>query len=290
MTVFVTAIALAVCAAATAISQPVFLQSIVSGHAVSATASIKDEDTSMIQDVRLDILYDNYPHPEGQVALWGFSCLVRGTEKTILFDTGELGDSLLANMTTSGVDPKEIDQIVSSHDHYDHTGGLDKLLGECESPEVFLFDSFSSELKQRARALGADVVENSNSVEVCRNVFTTGEMDGPVPEQALILRTRAGLIVLTGCAHPGVAEMVARAKELFQDDVLLILGGFHLLQSSPEAIGKVISDLRELSVRCVAPSHCTGDVARRMFEEAFGDDFVGIETGSTIRLTDLLDE
>ncbi|RKX21594.1 MAG: MBL fold metallo-hydrolase [Candidatus Zixiibacteriota bacterium] len=242
----------------------------------------------MIQDVRIEVLYDNYPHPEGKKELWGFSCLISGTEKTILFDTGDVGDTLLANMSAQGVDPKTIDQIVISHDHYDHTGGLDKLLGECESPTVFLLESFSPETKQLCARPGVNVVENSNSIEICRDVYTTGEMAGPLSEQALILRTSAGLIVVMGCAHPGVVEMVAKAKELLDDDILFIMGGFHLLDHSEDMIDGVIASLQEFPVRYVAPTHCTGDVARRMFKEAYGNNFIEVGVGSTIALSDLL--
>ena len=265
-------------------------QPVLAEQTLNITDSAHTEDTTMLQDVRFDILYDNYPHPQGEVALWGFSCLIRGTEKTILFDAGDLGDSLLANMTTLGIKPKDIEQIVISHDHWDHTGGLGRLLPECESPQVFLLESFSPELKERVKSMGGEVVLNSSSREVCPNVFTTGEMGDQIPEHALLLRTRGGLIVVTGCAHPGIVEIVKRAKDLFDDDLLLVMGGFHLLKHSREATSKIIAEFRDLSVQHVAPTHCTGDTARQMFKDAYGNDFIGLEVGSTITLSDLLDK
>lgn len=244
----------------------------------------------MLQDVRLDIIYDNYPHAEGEVALWGFSCLIRNVPKIILFDTGGDGENLMANLTEPGIDLKTIEQVVISHDHGDHTGGIDRLLPECRSPEVFLLESFSPELKQKVAKLGGVAVENSDSREICPHVFTTGEMKGIANEQALVLETRGGLIVITGCAHPGLVKIVKRAKEMLKGDILLVMGGFHLLRHSEDEVREVISELKDLSVRYVAPTHCTGDGARQMFKDAFGDHFIGLEVGSTIILSDLLDK
>lgn len=240
-----------------------------------------------LQDLRIDIVYDNYPFAEGLEPAWGFSCLVRGAEKAVLLDTGGDGAILLANMAKLGLDPKGIDLIVISHDHLDHTGGLRDLLKVCESPLLYLLEPFSPELKGDAKALGAKLVIHSEPGEICGNVFTTGEMGKQTPEQALILRTKAGLIVITGCAHPGVVEMTRQAKEMLKEDVLLVMGGFHLLRHSPEDIEGVISDLKELSVRNVAPSHCSGDTARELFKKAFGDNFIELGTGKVITLADL---
>lgn len=243
----------------------------------------------MLQNLRIDIIYDNYPHPEGEVALWGFSCLIRNTQKTILFDAGDNGDSLMANLAALGIDPKIIEQVVISHDHGDHTGGIGRLIPECRSPQVFLLESFSAELKQQVKDLGGEVVENSEAVEICPHVFTTGEMTGIASEQALVLQTSGGLIVITGCAHPGVVDIVKRAREMFKGEILLVMGGFHLLRHSEEEVSRIISELRDLSVRFAAPTHCTGDMPREMFKDAFGDHFIGLEVGSTVTLSDLFD-
>ncbi|MCP4570456.1 MAG: MBL fold metallo-hydrolase [FCB group bacterium] len=252
--------------------------------------SVQVEDTAMLQDVRLDIIYDNYPHPEGEITLWGFSCLIRNTQKTILFDAGDQGDSLMANMAALGIDPKIIELVVISHDHADHTRGLGRLIPESQSPQVILLESFSSELKEQVKVLGGKVVENSKSVEICPYVFTTGEMQGRATEQALVLQTRGGLIVITGCAHPGVVNIVKCAREMLEGEILLVMGGFHLLQHSREAVNGIISELQDLSVKYVAPTHCTGDIPRQIFKDAYGDNFIELEIGSTITLSDLMDE
>jgi 7,8-dihydropterin-6-yl-methyl-4-(beta-D-ribofuranosyl)aminobenzene 5'-phosphate synthase len=91
-------------------------------------------------------------------------------------------------------------------------------------------------------------------------------------EQALLVETGAGLVVVTGCAHPGVVEMVRRSKATVEGEVRLVMGGFHLGDAGSAQIEAIIADFRELGVQQVAPCHCTGDLARQMFAEAYGDD------------------
>jgi 7,8-dihydropterin-6-yl-methyl-4-(beta-D-ribofuranosyl)aminobenzene 5'-phosphate synthase len=77
-----------------------------------------------MRNISITIVYDNNPYKKGLETAWGFSCIVRGTEKTILFDTGGDGSLLIRNMKALGIDPKEIDLIFLSHIHRDHVGGL----------------------------------------------------------------------------------------------------------------------------------------------------------------------
>ncbi len=97
---------------------------------------------------------------------------------------------------------------------------------------------------------------------------TTGELGSPIREQALAPKTPRGLVVITGCAHPGIATLVRQAKTELGDDVHLALGGFHLGGASAAQIAATIAELQELGVQRIAPSHCTGDAARRAFAEA----------------------
>jgi 7,8-dihydropterin-6-yl-methyl-4-(beta-D-ribofuranosyl)aminobenzene 5'-phosphate synthase len=81
-----------------------------------------------------------------------------------------------------------------------------------------------------------------------------------------------GLVIVTGCAHPGVVEMVRRAKKAATGEVALVMGGFHLGGASQGQIEGIIAEFRQLGVQRVAPCHCTGDRARRMFADAYATD------------------
>ena len=179
-------------------------------------------------NVTITVVYDNNPYKEGLETAWGFSCVVTGTEKTILFDTGGDGRLLLGNMSKMDVDVNGIEAVVLSHIHNDHTGDLEDFLARNPRVKVYVPELFPKSLKKRAAGRGAKVVEVGKQVQVCNDVYSTGQMVSFIKEQVLILRTPKGLIVITGCAHPGIVEMVKAAKESLEAPVLLIVGGFHL--------------------------------------------------------------
>ena len=113
---------------------------------------------------------------------------------------------------------------------------------------------------------------------------SSGELGDSIKEQALILETSSGLLIITGCAHPGIVNVVRKAKELFKVEVYLVMGGFHLAGMSNAGIRETIRMLKEIGVKKVAPSHCTGERAIAFFREAWGDDFLEGGVGAGIEL------
>ncbi|MFQ6100940.1 MAG: MBL fold metallo-hydrolase [Anaerolineae bacterium] len=199
---------------------------------------------------------------------------------TVLFDTGASAPTLLGNMAKLGLDPQAIDVIVLSHAHGDHTGGLGSLLGTGIRPTVYVPRSFPSRFKADVRSL-TRLVEVHEPMEIRPGIHTTGEVGRGLAEQALAVETEEGLVVITGCAHPGVVEMVRHARQIGEDGIYLVLGGFHLGGVSGRRVERIIADFRALGVRKVAPCHCTGDRARQMFADAFGADFIPAGVGWT---------
>lgn len=230
----------------------------------------------------ITVVYDNSPHGEGLETAWGFSCLVKGTEKTVLFDTGGDGRLLLANMRKLGIAPRVIDAVVISHIHGDHVGGLHSLLKENWQINTYLPGSFPEPVMQDVEKQGSKAVSVHGPVKICDGVYSTGEL-GTIPrEQALVIRTERGLVIVTGCAHPCIERIVRTTKERFGGEILLVLGGFHLTGGSREEIEAAIMGLKKLGVRHVAPCHCTGSTARKLFMKAYGTRFIDAGVGTVI--------
>jgi len=255
--------------------------------------SMKEEGEAILpgslKDLSITVICDNNPYKEGLGTAWGFSCLITGTEKTILFDTGPDGRLLLDNMTRLAIEPGSIDTIVLSHIHGDHTGGLDSFLERNCDVTVYLPESFPGRFKHKVEAGGAQIVEVEAPLEICENVYSTGQLGRLIKEQSLVIQTEKGLVIITGCAHPGIVKIINAARELLKKDVLLVMGGFHLEWMGKGKIEKIISAFKQLKVQYVGPCHCSGDKARSLFEKHFGPKYkyMNIGVGKVINTADL---
>jgi 7,8-dihydropterin-6-yl-methyl-4-(beta-D-ribofuranosyl)aminobenzene 5'-phosphate synthase len=236
--------------------------------------------------ITITILYDNYPFKEGLKTDWGFSCIIEGAEKTILFDTGTKSDILFHNIESLKVNTAGVELVALSHVHGDHTGGLAAFLKTNNKVTVYVPKSFPASFKKRVEDSGAKVVSVSVPVEICEGVHLTGEMFGPANELAIILDTNKGLVVITGCAHPGIVGMVKRAKEVVNKDVHLVFGGFHLMNKSDAELKAIIGQFKDLGVQKVGATHCTGDRAIELFKQAYGENFIRMGVGKIIQIRD----
>lgn len=234
--------------------------------------------------ITITILYDNYPFGEELKTDWGFSCIIKGTEKTILFDAGANGDILSHNFKKLGADPKDVDLVVFSHIHGDHTTGVFWFLKENNKVSVYMPMSFPENFSRWFEEAGGKAIRVDKPVEICKNVHLTGELTGPANEQALILDTSQGLVVITGCAHPGIVEMIKRAKEVVKKDIYLVFGGFHLVSKSEAEVKGIIGQFKELGVQKVGATHCTGDLAIGLFKKAYKENFVQMGVGKVIQI------
>jgi 7,8-dihydropterin-6-yl-methyl-4-(beta-D-ribofuranosyl)aminobenzene 5'-phosphate synthase len=248
------------------------------------TANRTGEATA-VDSLVITVVYDNVTTREDLRPSWGFSCLIQGLEKIILFDTGADGPTLLSNMQALNLSPATIDAVVLSHLHGDHTGGLGDLLKVNSAVTVFGLDSFPEHLKAEVTDSGAQLVTVTDSVSVCPNALLTGQMGASVPESGLIVKTSQGLVIITGCAHPGIVEMIERSVELGGARPYLVMGGFHLFGASRQVIRDIIARFRSLDVVKVAPCHCTGPEAIEMFHQNFQEDYQPCGVGQVIELT-----
>ncbi len=237
---------------------------------------------AQLSDLRLTVLYDNISGGPGLRADWGFSALVEYGGHTLLFDTGEHGSILLDNMERLGVDPHSIEAVILSHQHFDHTGGLQALLDTGVRPTVYVPAGFGDSFKERVRDQ-TELVEVTDAVEVIPGVHTTRPM-GVITEQGLVVETGDGAVVITGCAHPGAAEIVRQAQAVTSSRIAYLVGGLHLFRTPSEMVPPLVTELRELGVDRILPAHCTGDGAIDLFHTAYGEDFTEGGVGRTVTI------
>ncbi len=234
--------------------------------------------------IMVTILYDNYVHSKGMRSDWGFSCVVMGMEKNILFDTGTRGDLLLSNMEKLKVEPKDIDVIVLSHNHRDHTGGLLSFLGKNSDVLVYLPPSCPDAFARDVKRTGARVAAPKAFVKICEDVYLTGPMGEMIKEQSMIVDTANGAVVVAGCSHPGIVSIVQTVKAKLARELHLVFGGFHLLGKSEAEIKDIIAALKKLGVQNVGPTHCTGERAIKLFKQAYGPEFVQMGVGRVLTI------
>ncbi len=241
-------------------------------------------DPSVADPVRMVTVFDNHPSGEGLETGWGFGCVVRTKDMTMLFDTGADGGVLLDNMAKLEISPSQVDAVVLSHPHFDHVGGLAAFLEENNDVTVYGHTGFGKGFQSRVESRGAKYIEVSSTRTVSENAGVTGPVGSGLLEQAFFVSASKGLVVITGCAHPGVVRMVERSKEATGDDVYLVLGGFHLGGASQGNLASTARELRDLGVRKAAPCHCSGDKSRQVFSRIFGEDYVENGVGKVIEI------
>ncbi|MHA1793887.1 MAG: MBL fold metallo-hydrolase [Promethearchaeota archaeon] len=178
--------------------------------------------------MKFTIVYDNEAILDGLKSDWGFSCLVQSDDTMILFDTGTRKKILLNNFKRLGINPLNIKSVVISHDHFDHDGGLEGLIEI--NPEIPIYR----------------VGDYQEPVTIIPGIMTTGVIgNGTIKEQALLCFSSKGIVVLTGCSHPGLENILIEAKK--QGKIYAVIGGFHGFDN--------FSILEDIPL--IMPCHCT---------------------------------
>lgn len=232
--------------------------------------------------IKVSIIYDNYDFKDGLKADWGFSCLIEGTDKTILFDTGTKSNIFKQNFESLNLDYETVDYIVISHDHGDHTGGISTFLEKNNDVSVYIIESFSNETKKIIEDGGGRIVYEPEIKEICKDVYLSGTLGERIEEQALAINTSKGLVVITGCSHPGINKILKHFKESLNKNIYMVFGGFHLMRMSDSEMDSIIKNMMELGVQKCGATHCTGDKQIERFKEAFGDSYVKMGVGNII--------
>lgn len=232
--------------------------------------------------VTIRVIYDNYIKTEGLKSDWGYSIVIEGLDKEILFDTGTKPDIFESNFRKMGLNPGRIDLLVISHEHGDHTGGIPAFVKMKRDIPVIFPSSFSDSFKKKMVGLGLEPILVNEPAKICENLYSSGEFDFQIPEHALVLNTKQGLVVMTGCSHPGIVEMLKEIKSTFNKNVFMVFGGFHLLEKSEKEMDTIITEMKALGVVKCGATHCTGNAQLKMIKEAFGVNYFELGVGNSI--------
>jgi 7,8-dihydropterin-6-yl-methyl-4-(beta-D-ribofuranosyl)aminobenzene 5'-phosphate synthase len=235
--------------------------------------------------MKITILYDDVAETSGFKASHGFSCLVEGLERTILFDAGSEGKVLLANMKKAKVKPEAIEAVVISHNHFDHTGGLTSLCEVNPNLEIFILASFPPEFQRRAKLLCYRFQWVQLPMDICEGALSLGELGRTIREQSLLLKSDGNFVLVTGCAHPGIITILNRAREILPEVPELVLGGLHLLRYPKGEVKAVARKMKAMGVRRIAPCHCTGEEAIEVLRNEFGEGFIQVSAGVALDLS-----
>lgn len=285
----------------------------------------------VVKNILITVLMENSKNsanPELQ-SKHGLSFFITATidddkKVTIMMDAGPSPEALLHNAEVLGIHLEDVDVVVLSHGHYDHTGGLMAALKQMNRQVTvvghpMLFDP-KLKIMPHLRHIGApfrqcDIeaaggvpILSTSPVKVSEGIVTTGEVprktnfeavkgfwtisdkkfaeDIMIDDQSLVIDVEGkGLVVVSGCAHSGIINTINYAKKITGNSrVYGALGGFHLMSADNKRIEATVDELKKLNLEFVGPCHCTGKKAIKKMKGELGKCCRPIISGDIIEL------
>jgi len=250
-----------------------------------------------MNEIRLSVLSDNVAG-NGFLGEWGFSLFIERGNTRILFDTGA-GMVITRNAHALGIDITAIDTILLSHGHADHTGGLREVITGKHPVEVIGHPDVWGEKyvrlddgsmvyagipfqREELETLGMVFQGVRKPHELGEGILTSGEIpqitdyenieedlftkdgrgfsaDSMNDDVSLFIETKEGLVIITGCAHRGVINILHQARKVTGvQAVKAIIGGIHLFRGHHKRVRKTIDAFKKWGIETIVPCHCSG--------------------------------
>jgi len=270
-----------------------------------------------LMNVSVTILVENTTPIPGFRGEYGFAALITVDDKKIMFDTGS-EDALIKNAAAGGIDLGQINDLIISHGHFDHTGAVIPFLKSAPGKKVYahagifiprytVWGDFRKAIgvpfdSEEIGRNGAQFIITNDFTEVHPGVFVTGEIprktsyedvggsfyvevgdrlveDLIYDDMSVVINHPEGLIIVSGCAHAGIINTIEYAmQQTGQNKVRAFIGGTHLAGASEERMNKTIEALKNYDIEQIIACHCTGFEATMKLRNALGDRVMKGET------------
>lgn len=268
------------------------------------------------------ILVENTVPIPGFIGEYGFSALVTVDDKKFLFDTGS-GEALIINASRRNIDLAQVNELVISHGHFDHTGAVlafldtaakKRIYGHSKMfiPRYLVMGDYKQGIGipfkvQELESRNAEIIYTDEFTEIYPNVFLTGEVprttdyedvggsfwvesentmvpDLIADDMAMVITHPEGLIIISGCAHAGIINTIEYAiQKTGESKILAFIGGTHLMTASEERMTRTIAALQEYDIQKIVACHCTGFNAMVTLRNKLGERVVKGETAMSFK-------
>ena len=271
--------------------------------------------------MKISILIDNHVELSGLKAEHGLSMVIEEEDHKILFDCGQSSE-IIKNAKKLGLELDDLNQIVLSHGHYDHTGGLLSILKLNKGIDVYghpdIFDKkYVGKKQQRYIGMqeerelyeneGANFILSARSIKLTKNIYTTGQIPGVtsfekvdgsfmkmkdneykkdeiLDDLSLVIERDEGTILILGCTHRGIINTLKHVADMTgRDKFLLVIGGMHLVGKEDHYVEKTLEEMNRYKIDRLVPIHCSGVSNLPLFKKYFGGRLIYGSTGKVFR-------
>lgn len=272
--------------------------------------------------MRIVNLIENIPGSTGCLAEHGLSFYIETENHKLLVDTGST-NAFIENANMLGIDLKAVDIVILSHGHYDHSGGIpgfaqlnshagiwmqkaaaadyyhkseteeryigiDKTIMELPQvkyvegnqkldEELFLFSGVTG---RRLWPLGNRVLTEKRDNAFYQDEFTH--------EQYLVINAEGKKILVSGCAHNGILNILDAYREIYGENPDVVISGFHMMKKNGyseedlEIVRNIGQELKQMNTKFYT-GHCTGEVPYEILKEILGEQIEYVNSGDEVK-------